>query len=152
VPEYKFTEYFEKEVLRKRPYLKKEWCIRVCGKAVEKRTSGGKPLSVLGGNRGTRGTNPKSYHVGRQNYDSQCFPGQRVQDMKLNYYSETDSLYIDLSEQPSVESREISEGIVLDYDATGNLVGIDIDNASRKVELKKLTVNKLPAVIQNNSA
>ncbi|RKY09960.1 MAG: hypothetical protein DRP66_00970 [Planctomycetota bacterium] len=27
--EYKFTEYFEKEVLRKRPYLKKEWCVRV---------------------------------------------------------------------------------------------------------------------------
>ena len=72
--------------------------------------------------------------------------------MKLNYYSETDSLYIDLSEQPSVESREISEGVVLDYDAAGNLVGIDIDNASRKVELKKLTLNKLPAVIQNNSA
>jgi uncharacterized protein YuzE len=72
--------------------------------------------------------------------------------MKLNYYSDTDSLYIDLSEQPSVESREISEGIVLDYDAAGNLVGIDIDNASRKVELNKLTLNKLPAVIQNNSA
>jgi len=72
--------------------------------------------------------------------------------MKLNYYSETDSLYIDLSEQPSVESREISVGIVLDYDAAGNLVGIDIDNASRKVELNKLTLNKLPAVIQNNSA
>jgi uncharacterized protein YuzE len=72
--------------------------------------------------------------------------------MKLNYYSETDSLYIDLSEQPSAESREISEGIVLDYDAAGNLVGIDIDNASRKVDLKKLTLNKLPAVIQNNSA
>lgn len=27
--DYKFTEYFEKEVLRKRPYLKKEWCIQV---------------------------------------------------------------------------------------------------------------------------
>ena len=72
--------------------------------------------------------------------------------MKLNYYSDTDSLYIDLYEQPSVESREISEGIVLDYDAAGNFVGIDIDNASRKVELKKLILNKLPAVIQNNSA
>ncbi|HSC41820.1 MAG: DUF2283 domain-containing protein [Deltaproteobacteria bacterium] len=72
--------------------------------------------------------------------------------MKLNYYSDTDSLYIDLSEQPSVESREISEGIVLDYDAAGNLVGIDIDNASRRVDLKKLILNKLPAVIQNNSA
>ena len=52
--------------------------------------------------------------------------------MKLNYYAATDSLYIDLSEQPSVESREISEGIVLDYDLNGALVGIDIDNASRK--------------------
>ena len=56
--------------------------------------------------------------------------------MKLNYYAATDSLYIDLSEQPSVESREISEGIVLDYDSKGNLVGIDIDNASRKVQLE----------------
>lgn len=27
--EYKFTPYFENEVLRKRPYLKREWCIRV---------------------------------------------------------------------------------------------------------------------------
>jgi uncharacterized protein YuzE len=70
--------------------------------------------------------------------------------MKLNYYADTDSLYIDLSEQPSVESREISQGVMLDYDAAGNLVGIDIDNASRKVDLKKLTLNKLPAVVQNN--
>jgi len=53
--------------------------------------------------------------------------------MKLNYYPETDSLYIDLSEKTSVESREISEGVVLDYDANGILVGIDIYNASTKV-------------------
>lgn len=70
--------------------------------------------------------------------------------MKLNYYSDTDSLYIDLSERPSAESREISQHIVLDYDAEGNLVGIDIDNASQKVDLKKLTINKLPAIIQTN--
>jgi len=65
--------------------------------------------------------------------------------MKISYYPDTDSLYIDLSEQPSAESREVSEGIVLDYDAQGRLVGIDIDNASKKVELKQLTLNKLPA-------
>lgn len=52
--------------------------------------------------------------------------------MKLSYYPETDALYINLSEQPSVESQEISEGILLDYDAEGRLVGIDIDNASHK--------------------
>jgi uncharacterized protein YuzE len=39
-----------------------------------------------------------------------------------------------------VESREISEGIVLDYDETGNLVGIDIDNASSKFQLKELNL------------
>ena len=72
--------------------------------------------------------------------------------MKLNYYPDTDSLYIDLSERPSVESREISEGIVLDYDAKGNLVGIDIDNASRKVDLKQLTLSRLPLVVQTISA
>jgi uncharacterized protein YuzE len=64
--------------------------------------------------------------------------------VKLNYYADTDSLYIDLSEQPSVESREISEGVVVDYDANGNLVGIDIDNASKKVQLQQLILNKLP--------
>jgi uncharacterized protein YuzE len=68
--------------------------------------------------------------------------------MKLNYYPETDSLYIDLSEKTSVESREISEGVVLDYDADGILVGIDIDNASTKVHLKELSLRKLPADIK----
>lgn len=67
--------------------------------------------------------------------------------MRLNYYPLTDSLYIDLSERASVESREISEGVILDYDAEGKLVGIDIDHASAKVELKKLTLNKLPVAI-----
>ncbi|OGA06869.1 MAG: hypothetical protein A3D95_04540 [Betaproteobacteria bacterium RIFCSPHIGHO2_12_FULL_69_13] len=72
--------------------------------------------------------------------------------MKLNYYPETDSLYIDLSERPSVESREVSEGVVLDYDAQGNLVGIDIDNASKKVQLKELILSKLPGKVQTIAA
>jgi uncharacterized protein YuzE len=72
--------------------------------------------------------------------------------MKLNYYPDTDSLYIDLAEQPSVESREISEGVVLDYDAKGNLVGIDIDNASRKMELRKLTLSKIPGKVETVAA
>jgi len=67
--------------------------------------------------------------------------------MKLNYYPETDSLYIDLSEKTSIESKEISEGVVLDYDDEGNLVGIDIDNASKKVQLKELILRRLPSDI-----
>lgn len=72
--------------------------------------------------------------------------------MKLNYFPETDSLYIDLSEQPSAESKEISEGVVLDYDAQGNLVGIDIDNASSKVELKQLVLSKIPGSVKTIAA
>ncbi len=72
--------------------------------------------------------------------------------MRLNYYPETDSLYIDLSERVSAESWEISEGVVLDYDAEGRLVGIDIDHASEKVELKKLTLNQLPSALEMISA
>ena len=68
--------------------------------------------------------------------------------MKLKYYRETDSLYIDLSSKPSAESKEISEGVVLDYDAGGNLVGIDIDNASRKIDLKEVILSKLPAEVE----
>ena len=61
--------------------------------------------------------------------------------MKVNYHPDTDSLYIDLSERPSVDSREVSARIVLDYDAAGDLVGIDIDNASRKVQTEPRLVH-----------
>ncbi|MCY4402487.1 MAG: DUF2283 domain-containing protein [Candidatus Poribacteria bacterium] len=70
--------------------------------------------------------------------------------MRLNYYPDTDSLYINLSEQPSVESQEISEGVLLDYDADGRLVGIDIDNASHKVDMEKLILSQLPCQIENS--
>ena len=58
--------------------------------------------------------------------------------MKIESYPETDSLYIDLSSRPSVDSREVSEGIVLDYDEDDNLVGIDIDHASLKLDIREL--------------
>jgi uncharacterized protein YuzE len=64
--------------------------------------------------------------------------------MKLNYYPETDSLYIDLASRPSAESQEVSEGVVLDYDADGNLVGIDIDHASRKLNLREVITSQIP--------
>lgn len=71
--------------------------------------------------------------------------------MKLNYHPDTDSLYIDLSERSSAESREVSEGVVLDYDSSGRLVGIDIDNATNKVELQQLILSKLPGKIETDA-
>ena len=70
--------------------------------------------------------------------------------MRLSYHRDTDSLYIDLSKRPSTDSREISDGVVLDYDADGNLVGIDIDRASEKVALKSLIISELPTLQQTS--
>jgi len=64
--------------------------------------------------------------------------------MKLSYHPDTDSLYIDLAFKPSADSVEISDGVVLDYDADGNLVGIDIDHASVKFDLQELTTDQIP--------
>ena len=64
--------------------------------------------------------------------------------MKLHYYHETDSLYIDLSERVSADSREVAPGVVLDFDSEGQLVGIDIDHASKIVDLSCLEAESLP--------
>jgi uncharacterized protein YuzE len=72
--------------------------------------------------------------------------------MRLNYYPDTESLYIDLIDHASAESREVSEGVVLDYDAEGNLVGIDIDNASKKLDFGELILSKLPTRVRTLTA
>ena len=64
--------------------------------------------------------------------------------MKFHYYPETDSLYIDLSEKTSVGSHEVAPGVVLDFDAGGNLVGIDIDRASHVANLTRIEATALP--------
>ena len=72
--------------------------------------------------------------------------------MTLNYDSTTDSLYIDLSSKPNSDSREISEGIVLDYDVDGNMTGVEIDKLSNKVDLEKIVLNKVPSEVEQLSA
>ena len=64
--------------------------------------------------------------------------------MKLHYYPETDSLYIELANAPGAEAREIVEGLIVDLDADGNVVGLDIDHASRKLDLSKVETIALP--------
>lgn len=64
--------------------------------------------------------------------------------MKFDYYADTDSLYIDLSDRPSAESEEVAPGVVLDFDEQGHVVGIDIEDASKLVDLSRLESTALP--------
>lgn len=66
--------------------------------------------------------------------------------MKLHYYPETDSLYIELKPTPGTEAREIVEGLVVDFDAKGEVVGLDIDHASKKLDLSVIETVALPPV------
>ncbi len=66
--------------------------------------------------------------------------------MKLHYYADTDSLYIDLSAALSADSQEIAEGLVVDYDEAGRVVGIDIQHASERIDLTAVETEHLPLV------
>jgi uncharacterized protein YuzE len=64
--------------------------------------------------------------------------------MKLHYYPETDSLYIELKDIPGVQTREVALGLNVDLDEKGEVVGFDIDHASRKLDLSKIETVALP--------
>jgi uncharacterized protein YuzE len=66
--------------------------------------------------------------------------------MMLSYYPETDSLYIELRDEPGVDSREISPGVVLDFDADARLVGINVQRAAENVDLTRLEAVAVPLV------
>jgi uncharacterized protein YuzE len=64
--------------------------------------------------------------------------------MKLSYDPETDSLYIHLLDRPSKDSDEVADGVVLDFDEDGGLVGIDVQHASQHADISRLMLNKMP--------
>jgi uncharacterized protein YuzE len=74
--------------------------------------------------------------------------------MKFHYYPETDSLYISLIDRPGFDAQEVAPGIVLDFDQSGRVIGIDIDRASQSVDLSCLETTALPVipVVMNTSA
>lgn len=64
--------------------------------------------------------------------------------MRIEYFPETDSLYIDLAERAGVDTCEVGDGIVIDLDADGHPVGIDIDQASKHLDLRTLDLRHIP--------
>jgi uncharacterized protein YuzE len=57
--------------------------------------------------------------------------------MKVTYDPEVDALTIILSDVAVEESDEAKPGVILDYDANGNIVGLEILNASKRVDNPK---------------
>ena len=66
--------------------------------------------------------------------------------MVFQYYPDTDMLYIKLADGVSTESEEVAMGVVLDFDERDRVIGIEIEDASKFIDLSRLEVLALPIV------
>ncbi|BCW96624.1 MAG: DUF2283 domain-containing protein [Fimbriimonadales bacterium] len=143
----KTTRYFVEQVLRKRPYILPEWCEQIIQQPLKKEAQPDGRIRYWGyvpelG----RYLRVASLEDGETVHNA--FPDRKFQAggklMRLSYYPETDSLYIELREAASVDSIEIAPGVVVDLGADGGMVGIDIDHAGERLSLERLEIHNLP--------
>ena len=64
--------------------------------------------------------------------------------MLFEYYPDSDMLYIKLADGTNAESEEISPGVVLDFDASNRVIGVEIEDASKFIDLSRLELRALP--------
>jgi uncharacterized protein YuzE len=67
-------------------------------------------------------------------------------NMVFQYYPDTDMLYIKLADGISTESEEVASGIVLDFDEHNRVIGVEIEDASKFIDLSRLELRALPIV------
>jgi uncharacterized protein YuzE len=66
--------------------------------------------------------------------------------MVFEYYPDTDMLYIKLADGISIESEEVAPGIVLDFNEHNRVIGVEIEDASKFIDLSRLELRALPVV------
>jgi len=64
--------------------------------------------------------------------------------MILEYYPDTDMVYIRLAEGVSTESEEIAPGVVLDFGERNRLLGVEIEDASKLMDVSRLELRAFP--------
>ena len=126
---FSFTPYFEAKVLAKRPYLTRAMCVRVVRD----------PVRVELQSDGQR----VRFWARVPELDGRVLRSE-IRAMRIEYFPETDSLYIEFTARPGADSREIDDGIVIDVDADGHVIGIDIDQASKHLDLGTLDIKRIP--------
>ncbi len=66
--------------------------------------------------------------------------------MKVKYFEDTDTAYVELLDKPVFETREISENILIDVDEKGNLVGMTIEHAKENAGLWEFSYQEIPSL------
>lgn len=142
--EVPMTDYFCNDVLVKRPYIRLEWCLGALANPIRKEVQAddGRIRHWIFIPELDRYLRVVTLEDGVTR--SQRISRQEIQTMRLSYDPETDSLYIHLLERPSADSNEVAEGVVLDFDEAGGLVGIDVQHASQHADISRLMLSRLP--------
>ena len=65
--------------------------------------------------------------------------------MKMSYFEDTDTLYIEFKDSPISESRDLDENTILDIDQSGNILAITVEHASDRTDIKELTLSGIAA-------
>jgi len=65
--------------------------------------------------------------------------------MKLKYFENTDTLYIEFRDQEISESKDLDENTVLDLDAEGNICAITFEHASARTDIQQVTLEGIAA-------
>lgn len=64
--------------------------------------------------------------------------------MRLEYFPDTDTLYIQLRDEPGADAKEVADDIVFDFNEAGNVVGIEIEHASQRIDLRDFHLSAIP--------
>ncbi|MEX1258817.1 MAG: DUF2283 domain-containing protein [Gemmatimonadota bacterium] len=65
--------------------------------------------------------------------------------MKIRYFKDTDTLYIELRDREIDETRDVDENTTLDVDAEGNVLAITLEHASKRTDVRHLTLEGIAA-------
>lgn len=65
--------------------------------------------------------------------------------MKIKYFAETDTLYIEFRNAPVVETRDLDENTLLDVDAQGNICAITVEHASKRTGIPEFSYEQIAA-------
>lgn len=81
----------------------------------------------------------------RRGDSSQCFLRSVVHTMKIKYFQDTDTLYIEFRRGEVVETKDLDENTILDLDRNGNICAITIEHARERAEIPSFSYEQISA-------
>ncbi len=66
--------------------------------------------------------------------------------MKVTYFPDTDTLLVEFSDRPIVETRDLNENVLIEFDAEGRLVSMTIEHAKQQMDVGEFSYQQAPAV------